>query len=162
MSATRLEIETFLYTEARALDDRDWNTWLTFYAPDASFWMPAWDHEDSLIQNPQTEISLIYYANRDGLEDRVFRLETERSAASVPHPRTTHNVSNVEILSQSGDTVEVRFNWLTLSFRYETVDTYFGTSFYTLDIAGEQPLIKAKKVVLKNDYIHHLIDVYHV
>jgi benzoate/toluate 1,2-dioxygenase subunit beta len=58
--------------------------------------------------------------------------------------------------------VEVRFNWLTLSFRYETVDTYFGTSFYTLDIAGERPLIKAKKVVLKNDYIHHLIDVYHV
>ncbi len=26
----------------------------------------------------------------------------------------------------------------------------------------ERPLIKAKKVILKNDYIHHVIDVYHI
>jgi hypothetical protein len=29
-------------------------------------------------------------------------------------------------------------------------------------LSGERPLIKAKKVVLKNDYIHHVIDVYHI
>ena len=40
--------EAFLYAEARALDDRDWDTWLAFYAPDASFWMPAWDDNDRL------------------------------------------------------------------------------------------------------------------
>lgn len=162
MSITRSEIEAFLYAEARALDDRDFDTWLTFYASDASFWVPAWDDDGKQVENPQTEISLIYYARRDGLEDRVFRQKTERSAASVPHPRTSHNVSNVEILSQSGDTVEVRFNWLTLSYRFKTVDTFFGTSFYTLDIVGERPLIKAKRVILKNDHIHQVIDVYHV
>ena len=27
---------------------------------------------------------------------------------------------------------------------------------------GEQPLIKAKKVVLKNDYVRQVIDVYHI
>jgi len=27
---------------------------------------------------------------------------------------------------------------------------------------GETPLIKDKRVVLKNDYIHHVIDVYHI
>jgi 3-phenylpropionate/cinnamic acid dioxygenase small subunit len=37
----RSGIEAFLYAEARALDDRDWDTWLAFYAPDASFWMPV-------------------------------------------------------------------------------------------------------------------------
>ena len=31
-------IEAFLYAEARALDDKDWDTWLSFDAPDASFW----------------------------------------------------------------------------------------------------------------------------
>ncbi|MGA9523535.1 MAG: benzoate 1,2-dioxygenase small subunit [Myxococcaceae bacterium] len=162
MSITRSAIEDFLYAEARALDDRDWDTWLGFYAPEASFWMPAWDDDDSLVKDPQTEISLIYYARRDGLEDRVFRLKTERSSASTPEPRTSHNISNVELLSQDASSVELRFNWLTLSYRYKTIDTYFGTSFYTLDISGERPLIKAKKVVLKNDYIHHVIDVYHV
>jgi benzoate/toluate 1,2-dioxygenase beta subunit len=155
-------IEAFLYAEARALDDRDWDTWLAFYAPDASFWMPAWDDNDRLVENPQAEISLIYYPRRSGLEDRVFRIKTERSSASTPEPRTSHNISNVEILSQSDSKVELRFNWLTLSYRYKTVDTYFGVSFYTLEITGERPLIKAKKVILKNDYIHHVVDVYHI
>jgi benzoate/toluate 1,2-dioxygenase beta subunit len=96
------------------------------------------------------------------LEDRVFRLKTERSSASTPTPRTSHNISNIEILDQDGEMVALRFNWHTLSVRYQTVDSYFGTSFYTLDVSGERPLIKSKKVVLKNDYIHHVVDVYHL
>jgi len=42
------------------------------------------------------------------------------------------------------------------------VDTYFGTSYYTLDTTGPQPLIVRKKVILKNDYIHHVVDIYHI
>ena len=64
----------------------------------------------------------------------------------MPEPRTGHNITNVEILEQQNDTCEVRFNWFTLYYRYQTVDPYFGTSFYTLDTSGEQPLIKRKKV----------------
>ena len=56
----------------------------------------------------------------------------------------------------------MRFNWHTLSFRYKTVDSYFGSSFYTLDVRGESPLIKTKKVILKNDYVRQVIDVYHL
>ena len=155
-------VEDLLYAEARALDDRDWDTWLAFYAPDATFWMPAWDDNDRLVENPQTEISLIYYAHRSGLEDRIFRIKTERSSASTPEPRTSHNISNVEILSQRDSKIALRFNWMTLSYRYKITDTYFGVSYYTVEITGERPLIKAKKVVLKNDYIHHVIDVYHI
>jgi benzoate/toluate 1,2-dioxygenase reductase subunit len=62
--------------------------------------MPAWDDNDRIVEDPQAEISLIYYAKRSGLEDRVFRIKTERSSASTPEPRTSHNISNVEILSQ--------------------------------------------------------------
>ena len=51
---------------------------------------------------------------------------------------------------------------MTFSFRYKTVDTYFGTSFYTLDTSGAQPVIKSKKVILKNDYIHHVVDIYQI
>ena len=46
-------------------------------------------------------------------------------------------------------------------FRYNTVDPYYGTSFYTIDFSGDSPLIRRKTVVLKNDYIHHVVDVYH-
>lgn len=157
------DVTRFLYAEARALDDRDFETWLTFYDKEAEFWMPAWDDDDRLTQDPQSEISLIWYGDRGGLEDRVFRIRTERSSAtSLPEPRTSHNISNVEIVAQEGTRTEVRFNWATFSYRYKTTDTYFGTSFYTLDTSSGAPLIARKKVVLKNDYIHHVVDIYHI
>jgi benzoate/toluate 1,2-dioxygenase beta subunit len=136
------DVRQFLFAEARSLDDKDWDAWLAFYAPDAEFWMPSWDDE---------------------LEDRVFRIRTERSSAtSLPEPRTSHNISNVEIIEQTCEECRLRFNWVTFSFRYKTVDTYFGTSFYTLAANAARPVVKSKKVILKNDYIHHVIDIYHI
>jgi benzoate/toluate 1,2-dioxygenase subunit beta len=157
------DVRQFLFRESRLLDDKDWDAWLSCYAPDAEFWMPSWDDDESLTADPQAEVSLIYYAHRGGLEDRIFRIKTDRSSAtSLPEPRTSHNISNVEVVEQTETVCRVRFNWITCSFRYKTVDTYFGTSFYTLDTTGDQPVIRNKKVVLKNDYIHHVVDIYHI
>ena len=157
------DVRQFLYREARCLDDKEWNNWLEFYAPDVEYWMPAWDDDDKLVEDPQREISLIWYGDKSGLEDRVFRINTERSSAtSLPQPRTSHNISNVEIMEQGNGACKLRFNWVTFYFRYKTVDTYFGTSFYTLDLTGSRPLIKNKKIILKNDYIHHVVDIYHI
>ncbi|MGQ3676126.1 benzoate 1,2-dioxygenase small subunit [Xanthobacter sp. TB0139] len=155
-------IEAFLYREARLLDDRQWDAWLTCYAPGVEFWMPAWDDDDRLVEDPQSQISLIYYPNREGLEDRVFRIKTERSGASTPEPRTCHFITNVEVVATRPDEVDVRFNWHTLSHRYKATNSFFGTSFYTLTRAGEDFQILRKKVVLKNDYIHQVIDIYHI
>ncbi|MEU5403572.1 benzoate 1,2-dioxygenase small subunit [Streptomyces sp. NPDC005963] len=156
-------VRRFLYREARHLDDREFEQWLECYHPEAEFWMPAWADDEELTRDPRTEISLVYYANRGGLEDRVFRIRTDRSSAtSLPEPRTGHNITNVEITGESEGVVDVRFNWFTLYYRYQSVDTYFGTSFYRIDFRGDAPLILAKKVVLKNDYVHHVVDVYHV
>ena len=58
--------------------------------------------------------------------------------------------------------MDLCFNWTTHSFRYDIVDVYFGTARYLLDTRGPKPLIKKKYVVVKNDYIHHMLDVYHV
>ncbi|MFJ2034119.1 benzoate 1,2-dioxygenase small subunit [Streptosporangium sp. NPDC087985] len=163
MAISQQDVEHFLYREARYLDDREFDKWLECYAPDVEFWMPSWDVDDTLVTDPHQDVSLIYYPNRGGLEDRVFRINTDRSSAtSIPEPRTGHNITNVEIVEQQGNTCQVRFNWFTLYYRYQTVDIYFGHSLYTLDTSGEQPLIKKKTVVLKNDYIHHVIDIYHV
>ena len=162
MSMTYEQVRDFLYREARFLDEKQWDEWLEMYAPDASFWMPAWDDQDNLTEDPQREISLIWYGNRSGLEDRVFRIKTERSSATIPDTRTSHNISNLEIVEQGEGFVKVRFNWHTMSFRYKTVDHFYGTSFYTLDTRGSNPVIKEKKVVLKNDYVRQVIDVYHI
>lgn len=152
----------FLYREARLLDDRQWDEWLTCYAPDVTYWMPAWDDDDQLTEDPQSEISLIFYPSRDGLEDRVFRIKTERSGASTPEPRTSHNVSNVELVADRGEELDVRYNFHTLNHRYKVTDHFFGTMFVTLRKSGDGLVISQKKIVLKNDYIRQVIDVYHI
>lgn len=124
--------------------------------------MPAWDDDDQITEDPHSQISLIYYPNRDGLEDRVFRIQTERSSASTPEPRTSHNVTNVEVLADRGNEVDVRYNFLTLNHRYKVTDQFFGTIFVTLRQSGDALLIASKKIVLKNDYIRQVIDIYHI
>jgi benzoate/toluate 1,2-dioxygenase subunit beta len=155
-------VQAFLFQEARAQADKRWDDWLACYAEDATFHMPAWDDDAELTSDPQNEVSLIYYANRQGLEDRVFRIGTERSSATIPDTRWNRSISNVEILKQDEGSVEVAFNWTTHSYRYKHTDVYFGTARCTLDTRGSKPLIKRKVVVLKNDYIHHVLDVYQV
>jgi len=156
------ELQAFVYAEARALDEHRWADWLACYADDAEFFMPSWDDDDKLTTDPQNEVSLIYYPDKQGLEDRVFRIQTDRSSATMPDTRTGHAINNLEVLSQDDKQCVVAFNWTTHSFRYDIVDVYFGSSQYTLDTSGERPLIKRKYVVLKNDYIHHLLDIYHI
>ncbi|MDO5513244.1 benzoate 1,2-dioxygenase small subunit [Corynebacterium sp.] len=160
---TRTEVEDFIFFENRLLDDRKFEEWLELYREDAEYWMPAWDVDDTLTTDPQREISLIYYPNRGGLEDRVFRIRTERSSAtSIPEPRTGHYSTNVEILERREGEVDVRYNWISYYFRYNTTDHYFGTTWLTLDVTGETPKIAKKKIVLKNDFIHHVVDIYQV
>lgn len=152
----------FLYREARLLDDRQWDEWLTLYAEDVRYWMPSWDDDDQITEDPLSEISLIYYGDRSGLEDRVFRIKTERSGASTPEPRTAHSVLNVEVLADRSDAIDVRYNFATHNHRYKRDDIFFGTMFVTLRKAGDDFLISDKKIVLKNDYIRQVIDIYHV
>lgn len=156
------QIAGFLYREARLLDDRQWDEWLTCYTPGATYWMPAWDDDDQLTQDPQSEISLIYYPNRQGLEDRVFRIKTERSGASTPEPRTSHFIGNIEVVGPEGEGTKVRYNWQTLSQRYNATTTFFGTAFVTLVGEGHDLRIAAKTIILKNDYIPQVIDIYHI
>jgi benzoate/toluate 1,2-dioxygenase beta subunit len=156
------KIQAFVYQEARYLDDKQWDEWLELYDEKVTFWMPCWDDEDKLTTNHETEVSLIYYPNRYGLEDRIFRIRTERSSATLPDTRTGHMISNIEILEENDDEVKIRFNWNTLSFRYNKLDQFFGVSFYTLKKVEDSFLITNKKVILKNDYIRQILDIYHI
>jgi benzoate/toluate 1,2-dioxygenase subunit beta len=145
MSLYRDRLRDFLYREARLPGRRQWDEWLECTPRSASFWMPAWDDYDTLTEDPHSEISLIYYGNRDGLEDRVFRIKTERSSATTPD--TAHLaqlLGNLESARPKRWRAGAAFNWHTLSYRYKTT-TAISARFYGLDISGEQPLIKAQE-----------------
>ena len=104
------EVTVFLGKEAQFLDERNWDAWLDLYLPEAEYWVPAWDDDGQLISDPQTEISLIYYPNRGGIEDRVYRIRTGRSSATMPLWRTTH-LFNLLSIEKTSSGLSVKTNW---------------------------------------------------
>lgn len=159
--AAQHEIEQFLYRVAEHCDRQRWDEYLACFDPGASLHIPQWDSEHVATQDPAREMSLIYYPDRKGLEDRVFRIRTGRSAASTPLPRTLHLVSNVVIEAAGEDTV-VRAKWVTHFYRFANAGLFFGEVTYRLRREAGDWRIFAKHVLLLNDTINEVLDFYHV
>ena len=159
---TQTAIEQFLYRMAEFCDRQRWDDYLACFDPSASFHVPQWDSEHVVTTDPTREMSLIYYPDRRGLEDRIFRLRTGRSAASTPMPRTLHLINNVRIISQSDDCFGVAVKWVTHFFRFGVSACFFGEATYRLQRDGEDWRILSKHVLLLNDTITEVLDFYHV
>ena len=54
MSLSYQDLCAFLYREARHLDEREWDEWLAMYDESCTFWMPAWDDDGELTEDPQS------------------------------------------------------------------------------------------------------------
>jgi benzoate/toluate 1,2-dioxygenase subunit beta len=154
-------VTQLLRTEALSLDTRDWQRWLSLYTPDCTYWLPAWRTNGELVEDPKTELSLIYYDSRVGLEGRVFRIGTGRAASAQVLPRTTHMLDPLT-LELSGEGAHLRTNWVVHSAYEDRVATYFGYAEYGLVRAEAGWLIRSKKTVLLNDRVHEVLDFYNV
>lgn len=161
VDARWLAVWRFLGREAQALDGKDWDSWLALYAEDAEYWVPAWDDRERVTADPQREISLIYYHNRGGLEDRVFRIRTGRSSASTPAPRTLHMFTLLS-LEDTGDALHARTSWTTTSVLEGAATVYCGTAHYDLALEGNSFVIKCKKTIIINDVARTMLDVYSI
>ena len=148
--------------EGALLDEKDWDAWLELYTEDAEYWIPAWDDEHTLTQDPNTELSLIYYDTRDSLEGRVFRLRTEHSLASTPLPRTCHMVASHRVEAAENGAIRVRSSWTTHSYRLRESQTYYGQQEHLLVPAEDQLRIARRKIILANDRIANVLDIYSV
>jgi 3-phenylpropionate/cinnamic acid dioxygenase small subunit len=151
-----------VHREARLLDEQRWDEWLALYAEDCEYWMPAWKADGTPTMDPKTELSHIYYASRAGLEDRVVRIRSGKSAASTPMPRTVHILGSVLPLESSADRVRLASAWVTHVYfpRSRESHAFFGRSEHELALRGGELRIAKKKILLQNDYIPTMLDVY--
>jgi benzoate/toluate 1,2-dioxygenase beta subunit/2,4,5-trichlorophenoxyacetic acid oxygenase 2 len=151
-----------VYREAHCLDARCWDDWLALYREDAVFWVPAWVDDATPVDDPATQVSLIYCAARAALEDRVWRVRSGLSAASSLLPRTTHLVTATLATVVEADAVELRSNWSCHLFDARTgaQHVHFGRYEHRLVRDSDGWKIAAKKIVLMNDRIRTMIDFY--
>ncbi|MGQ7064759.1 MAG: aromatic-ring-hydroxylating dioxygenase subunit beta [Caulobacterales bacterium] len=152
-----------LFAEGNALDERRWEDWLGLYTEDAVYWVPAWKNETETTGDPDSELSMIYYESRAGLEDRVWRLKSGLSVASNPLRRTAHMLSHIQLAGEheSGDALVKASGCVHVYDPKRKVQhVFFGLYTYRLRQGQEGWQIAGKTVRLLNDTIPAVADVY--
>lgn len=162
MSVALAEAVALLNLEGMLLDEQDWDAWLALYEEDAEFWMPAWKSETEPTGDPLRELSMIYYDSRAGLEDRVQRIRSGKSVASTPLRRTAHMVGNVMLAGDDAGilTVKSSFNVHVYDTRQKTQHVFFGRTTHGLVRRNGGLKIRRKKIILANDCIPTMLDIY--
>ena len=153
-----------LYREAALLDSRQWHAWLDLYVEDCEFWLPAWLDEHRYTADPATELSLIYYRDRHGLEDRIERIASQSSPASMPMPRTWHAIANIRLEGGQASAFHLFSGWQSAVYRPDMREEsrFYGFYEHTLGFAGEALKILKKKIILINDHVPAVIDIYSI
>ncbi|MDB5838295.1 MAG: benzoate 1,2-dioxygenase small subunit [Herminiimonas sp.] len=156
------EVCSLLASEALFLDEQRFREWLDLYAEDAVYYVPAWQSEDKLTDDPKTQLSLIYIPSRNGLEERIFRIESRDSFASLPLDRTTHLTTNVLLTGGDSEQVEVSANWLVHSVGPRGDATRGGRYRYTLRRIDGVLRIARKVTIMIDEKLEGTVDVYHL
>ena len=156
------EAAALLSREAMLLDEQDWDAWLALYEADAQFWMPAWKSATEPTGDPRRELSLIYYASRAGLEERVQRIRSAKSVASTPLRRTAHMVGNLLLGGEDEGLLSVKstFSVHVYDTRQKTQHVFFGRTTHGLVRRETGLKIARKKIILANDCIPTMLDIY--
>ena len=156
------EVAALIAREAMLLDRRRWDEWIDLYTVDAVYWVPAWASEEETTTDPDTQLNLIYLRNRGGLEDRVFRIESRDSYASVPLDRTVHLIGNILVESVEADRIEASANCIVHIYGKKGAAT--RGSLYDFELRrGDGALrIARKKITFIDDRLEGPIDIYHL
>lgn len=155
-------IEQFLFRKSALCDAQDWDAYLDLFDEQCEYHLPQWESEHEYTTDPKRGMSLIYYSNRSGLEDRVFRIRTGKAASTIPMPRTLHQISNVRVKEREDGQLEVKAGWQTLYYRLGQAEHFFGHATYHLKPVGDSWKITRKHMVLLNDTINSVLDFYHL
>jgi 3-phenylpropionate/cinnamic acid dioxygenase small subunit len=159
---THAEAAALLAREAMLLDRLDFDPWLDLYTVDCLFWMPAWRDDGTQTEDPDRELSLIYYRGRRNLEDRVQRIRSGFSVASAVLPRVSHMIGNVlaEPLEDGHVRVDSAFIVNVYDVRTGRSHAYFGRYEHAFRLESGTWKIAQKIIRLMNDTVPTMLDVY--
>ena len=141
--ADRAACEALIYAEARLIDAARLEEWLALFSDDCGYWIPT----DIDCADPGRVVSW-EFNDRRRLEERVERLLGGRAYSQIPHTRTTHLYSNLEMLTAGPDTMDVFCNFLIATNRAGRPGSRAGWNFFRLRRIGQAWRIELKRVSL--------------
>lgn len=155
---SRSEAEDFLFCQAEYLDGRDFEAWVNLFTADGSYWIPLRPTDT----DPDRQMSFMF-DDVPMMTARCERLLDPRTMGQQPATRSSHVVSNVQVLG-AADTGElvVRSRFHATQFRRDTLKFYAGAYTHHLVETSEGIKIRRQRVDLIDcDGIHEgILQVY--
>ena len=139
-----MNVEQFLYHEARLLDTGQLEAWLELFTDDATYWLPL-----ERDQKDPFETSSIIHDDRTLLELRVKQARHPRAHARQPLARTVHQVGNV-VVEERKDETRVHSTLQVIEFRNERQRLYGALVEHRLRRSGDSVRIAHKRIDLVN------------
>ncbi len=146
--AERLEIEAFLYREARLADEADYAGWESLLADDMHYWVPYGPAD----YDPVVRMSFID-DNRTRVATRIRQLQSGHRHAQTPPSPMRRVISNIEILARTGDEITVAANFVAHEHAVQAtgeVRVWAGRTTYGLRQTGDGFRLFRKVVELVN------------
>jgi p-cumate 2,3-dioxygenase beta subunit len=122
----RTDVEELFYREADLLDNWELDQWLSeMLTEDATYYVPPNDLPDA-----DARYALFIIADDIvRLKERIIRLKDPNCHAEYPHSRTRRLISNVRILSDDGELLTVKANFIVYRHRRHQSPRIF-TGYY--------------------------------
>jgi 3-phenylpropionate/cinnamic acid dioxygenase small subunit len=112
LPAPDADVAGFLYVEARLADEARYSEWELLWDDDALYWVPMHPDDD-----PATNLSYIY-DNRRRIKSRVAQLNTGNRHSQTPPSVMRRQLTNMEVLDTTDDTVTVGSNFALYEYRH--------------------------------------------
>jgi 3-phenylpropionate/cinnamic acid dioxygenase small subunit len=139
-------IEQFLFLEARLQDTHAYDEWEALWTDDAIYWVPANGAID-----PEARMSIIY-DNRSRIRVRVSQLKTGRHHTQTPRSELARIISNIELIEEASNEVEVRANALIFEDNLRGETLWAARNDYRLRMSNGGFQLVRKKVSLVNNH----------
>ncbi|CAN5368250.1 aromatic-ring-hydroxylating dioxygenase subunit beta [soil metagenome] len=143
-SALHDDVADFINAELALLDDRHFEEWMALFTEDGHYWAPIEPGQ----KDPESHVSL-FFDTVPTMKTRIARLRHPRIYMQVPHSRTVHMTSNLQVTAEDETSVTARCNFVMLEYRPTRPQNIWGGRYdYILARETDGFRIESKKASL--------------
>jgi p-cumate 2,3-dioxygenase beta subunit len=142
VTVSRSVIEDFLFHDAALLDEWRLDEWLQLFTAEAEYQVPPLGRPDADVSSD----TFLVNDDRFHLEQRVASLQRRSAHAEWPRSLTRRFVSNVRIVTERAEDLEVRANFCIFRYRGDDTTTFVG--HYRLSLSSARDLKFRRRVAV--------------
>lgn len=149
----QFEVERFYYEEAALLDAHRYEDWLALFSEDTYYFMPI--RRTRMRRELDKEFTqpgemAFFDDNKAQLASRVAKLATGRSWSEDPPSRTRHLITNIRVVQDNGQELDVESNFHLYRTRLKSEeDSWIGSRKDTLRRVEESFQVARRTILLE-------------